>query len=115
MASLSKRKVMVPSKSKTAAAAGTTQAVAAVAGAAATKVPRGSGSALAPNLVSLSNSATAAFVGRGSSSSPTTNPSASSIHPQSMADSFDSPPIHGRQGYPIGFGVVCTAIIFSSY
>ncbi|XP_072148024.1 uncharacterized protein [Setaria viridis] len=60
MASLSKRKVTVPSKSKTAAAARTTRAVAAAAGAAATKVPRGSGSALAPNLVSLNNSATAA-------------------------------------------------------
>ncbi|KAL5230127.1 hypothetical protein ABZP36_028903 [Zizania latifolia] len=68
----------------------------AAAAAAASRFPRGSGSA-------------AAFIDRGSSSAPTPNPglsnaaaTAASIHPQSLPDDFDTSPIHGRRGYPVG-------------
>ena len=65
---------------------------------------------LAPNLAGFSNGMAAPFVGRGSSSSPTPNPSVGSIHPQSMADGFDSSPIHGKRGFLVGFGVVGSSL-----
>ena len=110
MSSVSKRKAAIPSKNKATAAAAMAAATGAVVAAAASRVPHGSGSASAPNLAGLSNGATAAFVDCGSSSSPAPNPSAGSIHPQSIADDFDSSPIHGRRGFPVGFAAVGSSL-----
>ncbi|KAG2582622.1 hypothetical protein PVAP13_6KG156918 [Panicum virgatum] len=81
MASVSKRKSVVPLKSKATEAAATREAVAA-----ASRVARGSGAA--PTCV------------------PSMQPSAGSIRPQSMADGFDSSPLHVKRGYPVGVGAV---------
>ena len=77
---------MVPSTSKATGAAATREAVAAAMAAAASRVARGSGAA--PARV------------------PSTQPSAGSIHPKSMADGFDSSPLHVKRGYPVGVGAV---------
>jgi len=94
-----KRKATSVSKNKAKAA----PPVAATA--AASRLPRGSGSSPAPNLAGF-NGVAAPFLGHGSSSSPTPNSSAGTIHPQSLTDGLDSSPIHGRRGYPVGFGAV---------
>jgi hypothetical protein len=112
----SKRKAPLPQKSKAkaglqaavaaAAAGAATKTAAARAGVAASRLPHGSDSAVAPNLAGFRNGMAAAFVGHGSNSPPTPNPSAGTIHPQSLSDGFDSSMIHCRQGYMVGFGAV---------
>ena len=56
--------------------------------------------------VAAATAAAASRVARGSGAAPSTQPSAGSIRPQSMADGFDSSPLHVKRGYPVGVGAV---------
>ncbi|KAG0534080.1 hypothetical protein BDA96_04G248200 [Sorghum bicolor] len=114
--SVLKRTTTSASKSKA------TAAPAAVMAAATRRLPRGSGSALAPTRTGLSNDAAATFIGCGSSSAPAPNPSghingmaaADLIHLQSLADDINCSSVHGRRGYPVAAGYSHGAVVMDS-